>query len=105
MEGEADVRVDFVFVEVTWKRALKVWWSLMWRGLLFGFLAGAALGMLTGVILAMAGATSETVMLVGRIEGVMVGVLVGIAVTKHVLGKRFSEFRIALVQEHLTSGH
>lgn len=37
-------------VEVTWKRATKVWWSFTWRAVLAGFVAGLVIGIAATVI-------------------------------------------------------
>ena len=87
------------FIQVTWLRAFKVWWSLLWRGILFGFLAGAGVGFILGFFMGLAGVKSETIKNVCTIAGYIVSIPVGIMVTKWVLGTRYSDFRIALVSE------
>lgn len=94
-----EVKAGMKFVEVTWKRALKVWWSLMWRGLLFGFLGGAIVGFILGFIMGIARVDPNTIKAVCQIAGYIVSLLIGIAVTKIVLKKRYSDFRIALIEE------
>ena len=46
-------------IEVTWGRAIKVWWSLIWRAVLFGGLAGMVAGGVVGGILGAMGAPSD----------------------------------------------
>lgn len=84
-------------VEATWGRVVKVWWSLAWRGILFGFLAGAGTGFVIGFLGAMDGMSRESISLYSMVAGGAVGVPVGLWVVKTVLGKRFSDFRLALV--------
>jgi hypothetical protein len=86
-------------VEVTWERAFKVWWSLMWRGMLFGFLGGFVISFVLGSVMTIAGLSPETIQGVCRIAGAIVGIPIGIAVTKIVLKKKYSDFKVALISE------
>ena len=94
-----EVKAEVKFVKVTWKRVLKVWWSLMWRGLLFGFLGGAVVGFILGFILAIAKVDSNTIKVVCQTAGYIVSLPIGITVTRIVLKKQYSDFRIALIEE------
>ena len=87
------------FAQITWMRAFKVWWSLLWRGVLFGFLAGAGVGFILGFFMGLAKAEPEAVKSACTIAGYIVSIPVGIAVTKWVLKNRYSDFRIALITE------
>lgn len=87
------------FVQVTWMRAFKVWWSLLWRGMLFGFLAGAGVGFILGFILGLVRVEQGVIKDVCTVAGYIVSIPVGIAVTKFVLNRRYSDFRIALVRK------
>jgi len=84
-------------LEVTWGRALRVWWSIMWRALLFCFIAGFIAGFIVGFIGGMSGLDPKSIQLYAGIAGAAVGIPIGIWVVKTVLGKKYSEFRIALV--------
>ena len=75
-------------VELSWERAIKVWWSLVWRSLLFGGLAGGVAGFIVGIL----GFPH-----LGGLAGLVVGIPVGMWVVKLVLAKSFSDFRLALV--------
>jgi len=90
---------EIELVQVTWLRAFKVWWSLLWRGLLFGFLAGAVVGFIVGFFMALAKAGPAAIKNTCTIAGYIVSVPVGIVVTKWVLRNRYSDFRIALVSD------
>lgn len=85
------------YLEVTWGRAVKVWWSLAWRGLLFGALAGFAAGFVLGVAGAVVGMSKGAIGLLGTIAGMVVAIPVGIWVVRNVLRKSWSDFRIAFV--------
>jgi ABC-type antimicrobial peptide transport system permease subunit len=76
-------------VELTWGRAIKVWWSLAWRGLLFGGLAGFVAGMIVGVL------GGEPIH--GSLAGFVMGIPIGMWVVKIILAKSFSDFRLALI--------
>ena len=84
-------------VDVTWGRAAKVWWSLMWRGLVFGGIAGGLAGFVIGFIMGAARASRESIAMLTFWAGVLVAIPVGILVVRHVLRKSWSDFRIALV--------
>jgi len=94
---DEEIRTEVKFVEVTWKRALRVWWSFVWRGILFGFLGGAVVGFILGFIMGGLGVDSNTIRTVCQISGGVVGFPIGIVVTKIVLKKKYSDFRIALI--------
>lgn len=86
------------FVEITWMRAVKVWWSLVWRGILFGFLGGAGIGFILGLIMGLIKADPQTIKTTCVIAGYIISIPIGIAVTKAVLKKRYSGFKIALIK-------
>lgn len=84
-------------VEVSWGRAAQVWWSLIWRGLLFGFIAGFIAGFVVGLVGGLVGASQSDITILGTLSGVLAGIPTGIWVTRLVLRKRFRGFRIALL--------
>lgn len=88
---------EFELVQVTWMRAFKVWWSLLWRGLLFSFLAVAGVGLVLGFILELVNADPEIIKTVCITAGYIVCVPIGITVTKSVLKRHYSDFKIALI--------
>ena len=84
-------------LKVTWNHALKVWWSIVWRALLFCSIAGFVAGFVVGFFGANGGVNRETITILSALAGAIVGVPVGIWVIKIVLQKRFSGFRLALI--------
>ena len=82
-------------VEITWGRAIKVWWSIMWRGSVYGFIAGFVAIFTVGEILT-----------VSELEtwGVPISIIAGIPAwmwaVKTVLAKSYSDFRVALLVPH-----
>lgn len=87
------------FVEVTWKRVVKVWWSLVWRYLLYSTLVGVGIGFILGLVLAIVGAFPEVIAKICGITGLVFAIPVSIVVTRIVLKKRYSDFKIALIEE------
>ncbi len=85
------------FLEPTVGRAARVWWALVWRGILFGGGAGFVVGFVEGLIGAMAGASAIAIRNLTLVSGVIVGIPVGIYVVLIVLRKNFREFTIRLV--------
>jgi len=83
-------------IEVTWDRAIRIWWSLAWQGVLFSVIAGALAGFILGAILGALG-MGESIEKYGQLVGLLVGIPVGIWVVKIVLTKQFRSFSIALV--------
>ena len=84
-------------IDVTWGRAAKVWWSLLWRSLLFAGVAGFGVGVIVGVVGAIVGASREAVSVISFFAGLGLGVPIGIWVVKLILTKNYSDFRVALV--------
>ena len=84
--------------ELTWGIAIRVWWSFMWRALLFGFLLGAVAGFIVGFAGGFLGLSKEQVILYSQILGAIMGCIAGVMVMKHVLNKRFKKFRVAILQ-------
>lgn len=84
-------------LEITWGRATKVWWSLVWRGALFGGLAGFVAGFVLGFFMAIAGASHALIGAASLWAGMLVGIPVGIWVVRNVLAISWSDFRIVLV--------
>ena len=85
------------FVQVTWLRAFKVWWSLLWRGLLSCFLGGGLVGFILGFFMGLAKVNPETIKSACTISGYIVSIPIGIAVTSLVLKNRYSDFKIVLI--------
>jgi ABC-type uncharacterized transport system permease subunit len=88
-----------VEVELTWGRVVKVWWSLLWRGLLLAFLVGAVLGFIIGFVGGVARIDKTIISRLCLMVGALSGIPVGLWVLKKVLQKKFGDFRIALLKE------
>ena len=87
------------FVDVTWMRVIKVWLSLVWRVLLFCSLSAAFIGFILSYLLELIRIKPEVVNAVCIIVGYIAFILVSIPVTKSILNKQYSDFKIALITE------
>ncbi|WP_286695522.1 hypothetical protein [Spongiibacter sp. UBA1325] len=83
-------------VDVTWSRTFKVWWSYIWRCILFSMILGFILGFLGGVVVALIG-RQELGAMVGGILGYLGSIPVSIIMLKKILVKKYSDFSVALV--------
>ncbi|WP_207063822.1 hypothetical protein [Motiliproteus sp. SC1-56] len=92
-------------LEITWKRAVRVWWSYLWRNLLAiaaSAIVGGIIGVALGFILSAMGLSSQSIQnITGPIGGVL-GLLLSIIPIKMILGKDFGEFRLVLVKNQST---
>ena len=84
-------------IQVTWGHAIKIWWSLTWRILLFGGIAGFALGLLFAIFGTATGADDNLIQTWAEIGGMLVSIPIGIWVVKTILNKDFRKYRIILV--------
>jgi hypothetical protein len=72
-------------LEVTWKRAAKVWWAYLWRNII-------------AIIVAMMGVSSQTIQFITAPIGMIIGLLISIVPVKMILVKDYGEFRLVLLQ-------
>jgi hypothetical protein len=96
-------------LEVTWKRAIAVWWALCWRGILFaigsafaGGVIGGIIGFVVGFVCGTLGIPNETSLVIIKTlifpVGLVAGIFVAAFVVRLVLRKKnFGDFRIALI--------
>ncbi|MCM8794874.1 MAG: hypothetical protein NC819_03630 [Candidatus Omnitrophica bacterium] len=85
-----------VGLEVTWRRVLTVWWSFVWRSIVFGALAGAILGGIIGLIAGLLG-QAQMAQKWGAIAGQIISIPVSMCVMKIILQKKWKEFSIQLI--------
>lgn len=74
--------------EATWGRVLEVWWSLVWRGVTVGIVAGMAVDF----VLEFVGVPDY-----GKYVGAIAGFLGGIWAVRTAISTSYSDFRIVLV--------
>ena len=85
-------------VEVTYGNTLRVWWSFVWRVMLFSIILGAVLGFIGGFIVGAMG-KPELGGVVGGILGYLGSIPVSIWVLKKILSKKYKTFSVALITE------
>lgn len=92
-------------LEVTWKRAAKVWWSYLWRNIIAiiaVMILGGIAGFITGFVLGALGASTQTIKYITAPIGMIIGLLISIVPMKMILGKDFGKFRLVLLQSNKT---
>ncbi len=75
-------------LEATWSRVLEVWWSLVWRGVTIGIVAGIA----TDLVLEFVGVPDY-----GKYVGPIAGFVGGIWAVRAAIRTYYSGFRIVLM--------
>lgn len=93
-------------LEVTWGRAIRVWWAYVWRNVLAAIAAmfiGAIVGGLLGLILGMLGVPTETIRIITMPIGLILGLVISVFPIKMILGKDFGEFRLVLIQKNINT--
>ncbi|MEM9159284.1 MAG: hypothetical protein AAGB46_09565 [Verrucomicrobiota bacterium] len=88
-------------LEVTWKRATRVWWSYLWRNLvavIVGFAASFIVSFVVGAILGMIGVDLQIIRIIGGAIGFVIGFGVSIVPVKMILGKSFGSYRLVLLK-------
>lgn len=83
-------------LDVTLERTLIVWWSFMWRVVVWSMVLGVALGFAGGVVVGMVG-KPELGAAVGALLGWLGSIPVTIVVLRVVLRKHYGDFTIQLV--------
>ena len=78
---------------LTWSGVLAVWWSFMWRAVIYGGLLGGLLGVIAGII----AGTPERGAFFGAILGYIAGIPASMLALKQALTKHL-EFLAGLVK-------
>jgi len=85
------------YLDVTLERVLVIWWSLVWRTLVFGIVVGAVLGFCGGFLVGFAG-HPELGTAVGLILGWLGSIPLSIVLLRIVLMKKYPEFSIRIIR-------
>ena len=85
-------------IQATWEHAAKIWWSWVWRAVLWAIPASAAFGFVAGFIMALTGIPIEPNKVYIQIIGGLIGVYFAIFAMKIILTKQFKGYRLALVK-------
>jgi ABC-type glycerol-3-phosphate transport system permease component len=87
-------------LEITWNRAVRVWWSYLWRNLI-AIVVATIIGMIVcaviGFILETMGFSVRTIQIIVAPSGFVIGLAISIVPLKMILGKDFGEFRLVLL--------
>lgn len=85
-------------VEVTWIRIARIYWLVLWRGMLFGILGTLVAGFLLPVILSPFHVSEVVFVWSARAIGALIGIVVGIVVFRMLFDKVFTDFEVVLVR-------
>lgn len=84
-------------LKITWQRAARIWWLIIWRTALGGAVFGAIAGGLIGLMEGMSGMSDQTIIFSGRTAGMVVSLAWGLVVVRMALAKKYIDFRLALI--------
>ena len=84
-------------LDVTWLRAVQVWWALFWRSLAYTVVPAGLFGGIVGAVLAVNKIPAEPHLWKVQVVCGVAGIFIGIWITKIILSKGYPGFRIALV--------
>src|SRR6266498_2350041 len=87
-------------LEITWNRALRVWWSFFWLllvALAVAFILSIGVGMSFGHLTVALDLPPHIMMPLGRFIGWCMGMLTTVVPIRLILGKRFRRFRLVLI--------
>lgn len=88
--------IETEFVQVTWLRAFKVWWSLFWRWMLLWFFSTALSGAFLMLFMNLAGVSPDISRAIAIFIAFIYAFACGIIVVKAVLRCTYSDFKITL---------
>ncbi len=99
MNGE--IKLEVIFAEATYSRVIKIWWSFFWRFVACYLLAAAIGGFVFWFTTSFTVERSyvNSLDIASKIFSIAIVILLGIVMTKNVLNKKFSDFRIILVRK------
>jgi hypothetical protein len=83
-------------LEITLSRAVRVWWSYLWRNLIACVVAMLIGGIIGGILGAM-GVPVRVIQIVFAPFGFVIGLAISVVPLKMILGKDFGEFRLVLL--------
>lgn len=85
-------------LEVTWTYAIKLWWSLLWRSLIFILPASILAGIVIGVIFSIISVNIQEYIYIPQLFGAAIGIYLSVRAMKIILTKTFKGYRIALIK-------
>ena len=87
-------------IEVTWGRALRVWWAYFWRSIIAiiaSVIVSFVLGFMFGFLGHLFGLSSGVIEVVSAILGFGTGAAFSLVCVKLILNKNYGSFRLCLV--------
>lgn len=85
-------------VDVKWIHALQVWWSWLWRTMIWVLPISFMMGVLAGITFNMLGINIEENIIFIQLIGGVIGFYFSVKIMKNILSKRFNGYRIALIK-------
>jgi hypothetical protein len=98
-ERNADWEAKMQELEITWERVVRVWWLLVWRGLVGGWLIAIVLAYILGFAGAALGLDLPTTSAFVTGVSALAGLAWGLVVTRMALKKSYQEFHLTLVKK------
>ena len=92
-------------LEITWNRAVRVWWSYLWRnlvGVVLAMIIGMILGGVLGFVMGAIGVPVSVIRLLVAPLGFVLGLGISVIPIKMILGKDFGDFRLVLLGKQPT---
>lgn len=85
-------------MKLSWENFLPIWWSFIWRAVLYGFLGGLVAGFLAGIAAALMGQPEK-----GALWGAAAGYVAGIAASLPALKNALQKHLTRLSSQHVTA--
>lgn len=89
-------------LELTWGRAVRVWWSYFWRNLIAivaAMILGGIVGFIVGFVMGMLGVSITAIQYTTGLLGILIGTALSVVPMKMILGKDFGDFRLVLMSK------
>ncbi|MBC3766049.1 hypothetical protein [Neptunicella marina] len=85
-------------IEVSWKIALRIWWSISWRTAVIILPTTFLVGAILGFGMALFSIPIEPNKIYLQLLGASISIVLSVWILKWVLGKSFNGYRIAIVK-------
>ena len=93
-----EIKQDVKLIDVTWKRAIKIYWSMLWRIIILSLIAPIIMIYTIGIILHQIEGTNSIFMSFLPFLCIVFTIIVSFFVLKSTLNKQYSDFRISLIE-------
>jgi len=85
-------------VEVKWIHAIQVWWSWLWRTMVFVLPFSVLAGIVVGIVFSLLSINIQEYILIPQALGGVIGIYFSVRIMKKILSKTFNGYRIALIK-------